>query len=286
MKVLTLKQKRFYEDEGYLFLPALIDAAWLDRIDVMVAAFIERSRAMAQSDATLLLEPGHTAGQPRLRRIPNTVAHDPVFAEFGLAGPIVDLAEDMLGPDIRFHHSKLNFKWQSGGEPIEWHQDIPFWPHTNYSPLTIGVYLADVDDAMGPMGVYAGSHHGPISRLRDAGGAWTGQLAADEIAGLDPDRLRWLGGPRGSVTVHNCRTVHGSFANRSPRMRPLLLHTYAAADALPLTRIMDGVPHATEVIRGNEPSHARFDLEPCPLPPAWEKTGYSSIFTAQGKADG
>ena len=37
---------------------------------------------------------------------------------------------------------------------IKWHQDIQFWPHTDFSPLTIGVYLADVDDVMGPMGVF------------------------------------------------------------------------------------------------------------------------------------
>ena len=61
------------------------------------------------------------------------------------------VAEDLLGADVSFHHSKLNFKWGGGGQEIKWHQDIQFWPHTNYSPLTIGCYLEDVDDAMGPM---------------------------------------------------------------------------------------------------------------------------------------
>jgi hypothetical protein len=32
-------------------------------------------------------------------------------------------------------------------------QDIQFWPHTNFTPLTIGVYLNDVTEDMGPMKV-------------------------------------------------------------------------------------------------------------------------------------
>ena len=54
--------------------------------------------------------------------------------------------------DVKFHHSKLNFKWGDGGE-IKWHQDIQFWPHTNYEVLALGVYLEDVDPTMAPMGI-------------------------------------------------------------------------------------------------------------------------------------
>ena len=35
---------------------------------------------------------------------------------------------------------------------VKWHQDIQYWPHTNYSVLTIGVYLEDVDETMGADG--------------------------------------------------------------------------------------------------------------------------------------
>jgi hypothetical protein len=42
----------------------------------------------------------------------------------------VDLVADLLGPDLRFHSSKLNFKWSAGGDAVRWHQDIQAWPHT------------------------------------------------------------------------------------------------------------------------------------------------------------
>jgi hypothetical protein len=136
---------------------------------------------------------------------------------------------------------------------------------------------------MGPMGVYEGSHRGQLFPLRDAADNWTGSLSDAEVASLDTTALRWCKGPRGTVTVHNCRMVHGSEPNRSPRMRPLLLHTYAAGDAKPLTGIMDGIPFSNIMVRGQEESDARHDPEPCPMPPDWSKTGYSSIFSSQGK---
>ena len=48
---------------------------------------------------------------------------------------IADVAADLVGPDVVFHHSKLNFKWDEGTDDVKWHQDIQFYPHTNYSRL-------------------------------------------------------------------------------------------------------------------------------------------------------
>jgi ectoine hydroxylase-related dioxygenase (phytanoyl-CoA dioxygenase family) len=281
---LTLDQKAFYSEQGYLVLPGFIGEAWLGRLDAAMNRFIAESRTLTRSSKSILVEPGHTPTAPRLRRIPQTGAFDPDFEEFGLNGPVVDIAEDLLGPHVRLHHSKLNFKWSDGGEVIDWHQDIQFWPHSNYSLITIGVYLCDVDHAMGPMGVYAGSHRHALSTLRDEAGNWTGALSDAELARLDPAKIGWCSGPRGTVTVHHCRAVHGSPPNHSPRMRPLLLHTYATGDAQPLTNLMEGIPFANIMVRGTE-KPARTDDEPCPMPPDFRESGYTSIFASQGKVN-
>ena len=281
MERLSENQKADYRRDGYLVLPAALAGPLLEELRAIAAAFVERSRDLQESTAEILLGPGHSAETPNLRRVPQTVIWNPRLEDFGLRGPIVDLAEDLLGPDVRFHHSKLNFKSAGGGEEIKWHQDIQFWPHTNFDPLTIGVYLEDVDADMAPMGVFAGSHKGPLSRLRDASGQWTGALDETEVKSLDADRLVWLTGQAGTVTVHNCRTVHGSRANHSTRMRPLLLHTYAPCDALPLTRIMDPVRLANVIVRGRPADFARFGSEPCPIPPDWGAGEYTSIFSVQ-----
>ena len=286
MKRLTPAQKNSYEENGYLLLESALPRDLVARLAQVTAEFVERSRSLTESTPDILLGPGHCAERPNLRRIPQTVAFDPLFEEFGLRGPLVDIAEDLIGADIRFHHSKLNFKSPEGGEEIKWHQDIQFWPHTNYSPLTVGVYLADVDLSMAPMGVFAGSHKGPLFTLRDDRGNWTGALSTDEARGLDFSKVRWLAGPAGSVTVHNCRIIHGSDVNRSPRMRPLLLHTYAPADAIPLTRLMDPVKFGNVMVRGGAARSARFDSDPCPMPPDWAAGEYKSIFSVQEEKTG
>ena len=188
-----------------------------------------------------------------------------MLEEFGLRGPAVDLAEDLLGPNVKFHHSKLNFKWACGGEEVKWHQDIQFWPHSNYSPLTIGVYMADVDDEMGPMGVIPGSHNEELFDLYGDDGQWVGAIHDRDLPKVRLGDVVWLKGPRGSVTVHNCRMVHGSMPNESSRSRPLLLHTYAAADAITLfPGIVDNIALSNSVIRGEAGPLGR--VRPAALP--------------------
>ena len=81
---------------------------------------------------------------------------------------------------MKFHHSKLNFKAPRGGEEVKWHQDIQFWPHTNYDLLTVGVFLEDVEPGMGEVGFVPGSHDGPLFDLYD-GDVWIGALADADV---------------------------------------------------------------------------------------------------------
>jgi ectoine hydroxylase-related dioxygenase (phytanoyl-CoA dioxygenase family) len=282
VNVLKESQKEFYEDQGYLLLEEFVSEDWLERLNRATAEFIEESRSLRESSARILVEPSHTPDAPRLRRIPHTVAVHPEYEAFGLQGPLIDIAEDLLGPDIRFHHSKLNFKWHSGGEAVDWHQDIQFWPHTNYSPLTIGVYLEDVTDEMGPMGIVPGSHRRDLFDLADEAGNWTGSINRTDLARVDLDSVAWLKGPKGSVTVHSSRSIHGSKPNESERMRPLLLHTYAPADARPVTDLVDRVPLSNVMVRGQEAAEPRFETDPpCPMPPSFKPGEYKSIFSVQ-----
>jgi len=103
-------------------------------------------------------------------------------------------------------------------------------------------------------------------------------LVSLRAAGID--QAVYLGGPAGTVTLHNCRTIHGSKPNLSDAGRPLLLHTYAAADALPYT--CNPLPSrlAGKVVRGKPARWADHDPRPCQMPPDWSG-GYTSLFALQ-----
>ncbi len=241
---------------------------------------VERSRAVAASDAVWDLEDGHSAESPRLRRLSSPNDHHPTYWEYASRSVVPDIVADLVGPDVKFHHSKLNFKWARGGEEVKWHQDIQFWPHTNYSPLTVGTYIHDCGEDQGPLGVIAGSHRGPLYDQYDETGQWIGCLAEVDAAKLDMSKEIYLSGPAGSLTLHNCRTIHGSRPNLSGQGRPLLLNVYSSADALTYTHNPLDSKYDQAIVRGRRARWAHHDPRPCLIPPDWSG-GYTSIFELQ-----
>jgi len=303
-KVLTQKQRKSYFKHGTLLLEGFVSEEWIEKLNKTTQKYVDLSRDYdasskeGQSDMTsdasdellhhLVFAPGHTRDRPRLTRLISPHDVDPIFWEW-TTSLACDIAEDLLGPDIKFHHSKLNFKPGAvdgaGGSSIAWHQDIQFWPHTNYTPLTIGVYLQDVTEEMGPMRVVPLSCHDELHPLDDDTGNWTGVLAEDILARVPLERAVYptRTAKAGTITVHNARCVHGSESNTSPRDRPLLLNTYTAATAHPLpfgtnlihARAASG--RQLSVIRGEPTRWAVFDPRPCPMAPNFE-AGYSAPF--------
>lgn len=281
LKILTEDLRAKYLEQWYCGGQNWVSSEWLKRLNDVTNAFIEESRSVERSGAKFDLEPGHTRANPRLRRLNSPTDFHETYWEFASTGPFVDIAEDLLGSNIKFHHSKLNFKWGGGGEAVKWHQDIQFWPHTNYDVLTIGVYLSDVTDDMAPMGIIPKSHSQELFDLYDQNETWTGHIREEDLHLLDIDSAEYLSGPAGTVTVHNCRAIHGSPPNASALPRPLLLCAYSAADAIPITNLTAKGKYAETVVRGERARWARFDPRPVLMPPDWSKQGYKSIFQHQ-----
>lgn len=284
-KVISEEQREFYFENGYLLLEELVSDEWVERLLAVTEGMIEQSRAMAKSDTVFDLEPGHSADSPRLRRISSPVDCDDVYWEFASRSIIADAVADLVGPDVKYHHSKLNFKWERGGEEVKWHQDITFWPHTNYSPLTVGTYLYDVGPDQGPIGIIPGSHNGELFNQYGSEGEWVGCLPEADEARIDVDSADYLEGPAGSVTIHNCRAIHGSKKNMSAKGRPLLLNSYSAADAFTYTANPIKSPHDGEIVRGKAALWAHHDPRPCLVPPDWSG-GYTSIYALQQEEEG
>ncbi len=280
--VLGREARQRYFDEGGILVPSLVGEDWLKPCRAAVARLLEESRAKTKSDAVFDLEPGHSAENPRLRRISSPCDQDEIFWKLLKEGPLGDLAEDLLGPDVKYYQSKLNFKSPRGGTQVTWHQDAPFFPHSNHAVLTMGVYLEDCDLAQGPLEILPGSNRGPIYDHYGEGDSWRGEIGPRESAALEVDQARIFKGGAGSVTVHNYRTVHGSKPNNSSRARPLLLYVLSAADAMtytpqPLPSRYDGT-----IVRGRAARSAHHEPGRFRLPPDWSG-GYGSIFQTQQK---
>src|SRR5579871_6694863 len=148
-RVLSEAQRRSYFTDGFLTLPDYVPEAWLTRLRAATAELMDRSRAIAKSTDIYVLEDGHSAATPRLHRVTSPQDQHPVFWDFFCDPVMTGLAADVVGPDVKFHHAKLNVKSEQGSRGFKWHQDIPAWPHTDYSPVTLGIYIDGCDETQG-----------------------------------------------------------------------------------------------------------------------------------------
>jgi ectoine hydroxylase len=278
--VLTEAQRAAYFNDGFLILPDYVPEPMLDVLRDATEALMDRSRTVARSDAVFVLEEGHSPEQPRLHRVTSPQDQHPAFWDFISHPVMTDLAADVVGPDVKFHHAKLNVKSERGTRGFKWHQDIPAWPHTDYSPVTVGIYIDGCRPEQGPLSFVRGSHKGPLHSMYDDAGAFVVHLREDGMRGVTDDMIVNATGGPGTTVLLSCRTIHGSLENRSDRPRPLLLPVYSSADSFAYTPSPIVSPHMGDVVRGRPARYASFDARPCELPPDF-RGGYKPPWAAQ-----
>ena len=269
MPILSEAQKREYEEVGAIVVPDILSAEEVAALRRVTDGFVERARQVRQHDAIYDLEDTHTPELPRVRRIKAPHLHDPVYATMVRHPRIVEVLQDLWGPDIRFDTAKLNLKSAGFGAAVEWHQDWAFYPHTNDDLAAVGIMMDDMALENGPLMIIPGSHRDPVHD-HHAEGRFCGAMDPTKQE-VDYSKAVPLTGPAGSITVHHVRAVHGSAPNLSNRDRRLLLFQFRAADAWPLLGFPDGLEAFDALMVAGKPGIApRLAPVPVrlPLPPA------------------
>lgn len=89
--MLSRAQQESYFDNGYLLIEKVIDSLVLEKLRAATARAIDASRSISVSDAVWDLETGHSAEEPKLRRLTSltttttrigNMLHPPRSAEF------------------------------------------------------------------------------------------------------------------------------------------------------------------------------------------------------------
>src|SRR3954453_19437019 len=183
------EQRAFYEDQGYLVFPDLLSPTELAELRSALAEVLAEAEGLTETNAKFSII--HTAdGRSFVRRILSPIAHHQTFLDLISNPKILDIVENLIGPDIQLHHTKLNLKPPSSPDArFEWHQDYPFFPHTNFDLLAAMVYLDDATEENGCLTIIPGSHKwGPRNHLCAKDGASSSQLEDKRV--LD-DPARW-----------------------------------------------------------------------------------------------
>ena len=261
-------QIKFYQDNGYLLIPNILDEVTLTRLRSEVEQMVAAAAAVTSNDILYDLEDDHSAAVPRVRRLKSPDNHAAIFAALRAQPQVVATLAALWGTGVRYDKAKLNMKDAGGGAAVEWHQDWAFYPHTNDDLAAVGFMLDDVDLHNGPMMVLPGSHKGPVYD-HHANGAFCGAIDT-QSQGLDPSHAVPLTGKAGSITIHHVRMVHGSAANTSGDPRRFLLHQYCAADAWPIGEMLSYQTYVENLVSGDPVLEPRMSAVPVrlPLPPA------------------
>ena len=277
--MLTQEQIDFYNENGYLGVENVLSAEEVADLRRTTDEFVEKSREVTDHTDVFDLEPGHTPGNPRVRRIKNPVLHHVVYDQTLRHDRILNIVEQLIGPGVSHNGHKLNMKYPEFGSPVEWHQDWAFYPYTNDDLLAVGVAIDDMSLENGCLMVVPGSHKGPTYDHHQNGvfvGAVTDpNFSADNAA---PVQVK-----AGGISIHHVRTLHGSAPNNSSKPRRLLLLQYCALDAWPIAGTTWDV-FKSFVLRGEATNQPRVVPAPIRIPqPYAEKTG--SIYEVQTLLD-
>ncbi len=275
--VLSQQARESYFEQGYVVASGFLEKDWLARMRDAYLAAIERSREFDESNEWFSLQADHRRDEPRIQRIERLPDQDPEFWAFVVNSDISRLAADIVGPNVVYRDSMINVKCPGGGGAVAWHQDLPFYPHTNSATIQILIALYDVPLEQGPLQVVRGSHKGRIFEHYDDDGNWTGKIKEADRESLDWRDTVTLSCCAGDAIVLHPLTVHGSGVNETGQNRPYLIHGMSAADAISYTAMTWGNSHTGELIRGVPARYAHHEDMIIPLPPDWSG-GYTSIF--------
>lgn len=263
-------QKALYDDKGYITFPDMLSAAEVAVLQAALAELLEEaSRVPDDVEMTDKFSFTRSAtGQRNVRRIFNPIAHHQAFHDLVFHEGIVDAVESLIGPDIQLHHTKLNLKPPASSQArFEWHQDYPFFPHSNYDLVAVAVHIDESTEENGCLRVIPGIHKlGPREHAFSADGAFSSQLKDQSFI---PDESHWVNvtSPAGGVEMHHCNMLHSSTANRGVKPRSAVIIQYRAADNVQLSPELSGRPGFGLQIRGVNPYRARlFDGTVVPLP--------------------
>lgn len=286
MTTLNQQQIDFFWDNGYLVAENAVDEATLAALRSDFDQWVDDSRAHSEAFGEAIdgrarfdVEPGHTAEMPALRRVNAPVEISPAYYRAMAQSRMSEMVADLIGPNVKFHHSKINSKLPGGKTAVKWHQDFPFTPHSNDDLITALLMVDEVTDENGPLEVLPKSHKGQIHSLWHDG-QFTGAIEEAAAQTCQQQSVKCMG-PAGSVCLMHTRLLHGSAPNLSSAPRTLFISVYSAEDAVPYSPNPMPSKYEGLVVKGQATGNVRsidYQLQLPAIPKG------ASFFTQQEKA--
>lgn len=200
-KVLTAEQINTYHEKGYVTPDFRLPTDTIEAIR-------QRHRQLVST-------------YPKFNNYcPALLAYDTAFLEYAKNPDILNMVEQLIGPDIALWNSSFFAKPANGGHATPWHQDGEYWPIKPLATCTVWIALDNATRENGCLRVIPGSHS--TQRLRKHNTSDRSDITLNQELDCSEYRLEDAEDitlDTGQISLHDVYLVHGSEANHSNHSR-------------------------------------------------------------------
>jgi ectoine hydroxylase-related dioxygenase (phytanoyl-CoA dioxygenase family) len=204
---LSAAQRACFENDGYLHVPGLLPAPWVDGVAAAIGSSF--GTELAQVEA---------AARGELFSLQRLSERAPALQPYFHAGPAVEVACELLGPSVRLLSNRYVVKPARSNDIFPWHRDCEEFANVSAEAgITLWIPLGPVTAESGGLWYAPGSHRSP-----------------EPVAAPRPPVSFAM--QRGDLVVHSFGTMHMSGRNRTDAAREVVTLELIRADTLhPLT---------------------------------------------------
>lgn len=231
---LTQDQIDFFFENGYLRYSTVLDPAGLELLrsayDAEFRSAWENNAYNNLSTATAKTSEEKRRASQQMYQIMQMCERNIHFRRMLFNKKILDVVEDLMGPNIMLFHDQALFKPAKSGGPVPWHQDNSYWKCIPATLISCWIALDDAFRENGAMQVIPGTHLHPSRHA--AAGKETVLLETK----VDESKAVVVDLKAGECMFHHCQTLHYTQPNSTDQQRrAFILHFM-----LPGTRGADG----------------------------------------------
>lgn len=248
MKYLTPEQYERFQQDGYLVIDDFLTPEETARTRNGIDKVCREHADMTRDADGFNLEKagGNSAGsigeaiKPGMfRKIQGAVSHIPEVADVFTGEKMLDCMEDLMGPNIYYHSSKVMFK-PPGGSAKPWHQDAAYWRQFDPNQITVWIAMDNATEENGCIWAVPGSHKlGHIPHVK-------AELQVEESR-IDLNDAVPVPVPAGGLLIFHSLVLHMSAKNESDKTRWAIICDY------------DCLPNGAHDLRGATPPGLRED---------------------------
>lgn len=225
MKFLTLAQNNRFQQDGFLIIEEFLSPAEVENARTSIARVCEEKAQLTQDEGGFNLEkigsglnPGDKA-VGSLRKIQGAVFEVPAVREVFTSEKMLDCMEDLMGPQIYYHSSKVMFKPANGGSAKPWHQDAAYWRQYESNQITVWIAIHGASEENGCVWAIPSSHKlGLIPHVK-------AELQVEESR-IDLDKAIPVPVPAGGLLIFHSLVLHSSQKNESDQPRWAIICDY------------------------------------------------------------